>query len=60
MGVQNALMAKILLATAVGLGELVDARRENIDFDNKTWFIPPSDIKGRKEGHEMATMYAGL
>jgi integrase len=48
MGVQNALMAKILLATAVRLGELVGARWENIDFDNRTWFIPPSDIKGKK------------
>jgi integrase len=48
MGVQNALMAKILLATAVRLGELVGARWENIDFDNRTWFIPPTDIKGKK------------
>lgn len=48
MGTQNALMAKILLATAVRVGELVGAKWENIDFDAKTWFIPPSDIKGRK------------
>lgn len=48
MGVQNALMAKILLATAVRLGELVGARWENIDFEKRTWFIPPSDIKGKK------------
>jgi integrase len=48
MGVQNALMAKILLGTAVRLGELVGARWENVDFDKKTWFIPPSDIKGKK------------
>lgn len=48
MGIQNALMAKILLGTAVRLGELVGARWENVDFDKKTWFIPPSDIKGKK------------
>jgi len=48
MGVQNALMAKILLATAVRLGELVGAKWENVDFDKRTWFIPPGDIKGKK------------
>lgn len=48
MGVQNALMAKILLGTAVRLGELVGAKWENVDFENKTWFIPPTDIKGKK------------
>jgi integrase len=48
MGVQNALMAKILLGTAVRLGELVGARWENVDFVTKTWLIPPCDIKGKK------------
>lgn len=48
MGIENALMAKILLATAVRLGELVGARWENVDFVKKTWFIPPCDIKGKK------------
>lgn len=48
MGVQNALMAKILLGTAVRLGELVGAKWENVDLENKTWFIPPTDIKGKK------------
>lgn len=48
MGVQNALMAKILLGTAVRLGELVGAKWENVDFENKSWFIPPTDIKGKK------------
>lgn len=48
MGVQNALMAKILLGTAVRLGELVEARWENIDFEKRVWFIPPTDIKGKK------------
>src|SRR5574343_745098 len=48
MGVENALLAKILLGTAVRLGELVGAKWENVDFENKTWFIPPTDIKGKK------------
>jgi integrase len=48
MGVQNALMAKILLGTAVRLGELVEARWENVDFEKRVWFIPPTDIKGKK------------
>lgn len=48
MGVQNALMAKILLATAVRLGELVGAKWENVDFEKRSWFIPPDDIKGKK------------
>ena len=48
MGIQNALMAKILLATAVRLGELVGAKWENVDFEKRTWFIPPDDIKGKK------------
>ena len=48
MGVQNALMAKILLGTAVRLGELVGARWENIDFKKRIWMIPPTDIKGKK------------
>ena len=48
MGVQNALMLKILLGTAVRLGELVEARWENIDFEKRVWVIPPTDIKGKK------------
>lgn len=48
MGVQNALMAKILLGTAVRLGELVEARWENVDFEKRVWVIPPTDIKGKK------------
>lgn len=48
MGVQNALMTKVLLGTAVRLGELVEARWENIDFEQRVWFIPPTDIKGKK------------
>lgn len=48
IGVQNGLMTKILLATAVRVSELVEARWENIDFEKQTWFIPPTDIKGKK------------
>lgn len=48
MGVENSLMAKILLATAVRIGEIVGAKWENIDFENRIWFIPPTDIKGKK------------
>jgi integrase len=58
MGVQNALMAKILLGTAVRLGELVGAKWENVDFENKTWFIPPTDIKGKKGKPETETTFA--
>ena len=48
MGVQNALMAKILLSTAVRIGELVEARWENVDFEKRVWVIPPTAIKGKK------------
>jgi len=46
MGIQNALMAKILLCTAVRIGELVGAKWENVDLEQRVWFIPPTDIKG--------------
>lgn len=48
MGIQNALMAKILLCTAVRIGELVGAKWENVDLEQRIWFIPPTDIKGKK------------
>jgi len=48
MGIQNALMAKILLCTAVRIGELVGAKWENVDLEQRVWFIPPTDIKGKK------------
>lgn len=48
MGIQNALMAKILLCTAVRIEELVGAKWENVDLEQRTWFIPPTDIKGKK------------
>lgn len=48
MGVQNALMAKILLGTAVRIGELVEARWDNINFEKRIWVIPPINIKGKK------------
>lgn len=48
MGRENALMLKILLATAVRIGELVAARWANIDFDKRIWVVPATDIKGKK------------
>lgn len=48
MGVQNALMVKILLSTATRIGELVNAKWTDIDFKNRLWRIPAENIKGRK------------
>ncbi|MBK8889518.1 MAG: site-specific integrase [Dechloromonas sp.] len=48
MGVQNALMVKILLSTATRIGELVGAKWEHIDFEKRLWTIPAENIKGRK------------
>lgn len=48
MGVQNALMVKILLSTATRIGELVNAKWADIDFKNRLWRIPAGNIKGRK------------
>lgn len=47
VGPQNALMVKILLATATRIGELVFAEWEHVDFENRLWTIPASNIKGR-------------
>lgn len=48
IGRHNELAVKVLLATAVRVGELVGARWENVDFENRTWTIPPEDLKGKK------------
>lgn len=48
MGVQNALMVKILLSTATRIGELVNAKWVDIDFEKRLWTIPAENIKGRK------------
>ena len=48
LGPQNALMVKVLLGTALRIGELIAARWSNIDFTKRTWVIPAEDIKGKK------------
>lgn len=48
MGVQNALMVKILLSTATRIGELVNAKWVDVDFQKRLWTIPAENIKGRK------------
>ncbi len=64
MGIPNALMAKILLCTAVRIGELVGARWENVDLEQRIWFIPPTDIKGKKSrarnGEDVRGFYVPL
>lgn len=47
IGPQNALMVKILLATATRIGELVFAEWKDVDFVNRLWTIPAANIKGR-------------
>lgn len=49
IGKQNALMVRILLATAARIGELVQAEWEHIDFDKAEWTIPPEHAKNRKQ-----------
>ena len=40
---------KILLSTAVRIGELLKAKYEHIDLDRKQWFIPKENAKNGKE-----------
>lgn len=47
MGAENALMVKILLATATRIGELVNAEWSHVDFEKREWTIPAANIKGR-------------
>ncbi|MCP5274868.1 MAG: integrase arm-type DNA-binding domain-containing protein [Burkholderiales bacterium] len=47
IGPQNELMIKILLATAVRIGELVYAEWEHVNFEKRLWTIPAANIKGR-------------
>lgn len=49
IGPANALMVKILLATATRIGELVNAKWEHIDFERREWTIPPEHSKNQKE-----------
>lgn len=48
LGPSNELMVKILLATATRIGELVNARWEQIDFERWEWTIPPENSKNKK------------
>ena len=49
IGRQNELMVKILLATATRIGELTNAEWEHVDFEQRTWMIPPEHSKnGRR------------
>jgi len=48
IGHANELMVKILLATATRIGELVNARWEDIDFNRREWTIPPEHSKNGK------------
>ncbi len=47
IGPQNALMVKILLATATRIGELVFSEWKDVDFEKRLWRIPAENIKGR-------------
>ena len=47
IGPQNALMVKLLLATATRIGELVCAEWKDVDFEHRLWTIPAANIKGR-------------
>lgn len=47
IGRQNALAFRILLATCVRGVELVKAKKEHLDFDRATWWIPASSVKTR-------------
>lgn len=48
IGKQNALMVRILLATATRIGELVQAEWAHVDFDKAEWTIPPEHSKTGK------------
>lgn len=47
IGIENALAFKILLATCVRGIELVKARKEHIDFERATWWVPDESVKTR-------------
>lgn len=48
IGRENELMVKVLLSTAVRIGELVNAQWKDVDLDLRLWTVPPENIKGRK------------
>ena len=45
IGKQNALMVRILLATATRIGELVRAEWKHVDLERAEWTIPPEHSK---------------
>lgn len=47
MGRHNALAFRILLATCVRSIELVKARKEHIDLERGTWWVPDENVKTR-------------
>lgn len=60
IGRQNALMVRILLATASRIGELVRAEWANVDFEKAEWTIPPEHAKnGKQFVIPLAPMVAG-
>jgi len=48
LGTSNALALRILLATCVRTSELSNARWENLDLENGSWFVPPANTKTRR------------
>lgn len=47
IGRENALALMILLATCVRGAELVEARKEHINFDAQSWWVPDQNVKTR-------------
>ena len=47
IGKENALAFRILLATCVRGYELVNAKKEHIDLENATWWVPSENVKTR-------------
>ena len=47
LGEDNALAFRILLATCVRGHELVKAKKEHIDLENGSWWVPPEVVKTR-------------
>lgn len=48
IGAENSLAFLILLATCVRSVELAKARKEHIDFDRGTWWVPDDSVKTRR------------
>lgn len=60
IGRPNALMVRILLATATRIGELVNAEWAHVDFERAEWTIPPEHSKnGKQFVIPLAPMVAG-